>query len=256
MKILLQMRTVFLVTFICMSQILLAQSAEVLRPGKLLFQNQCARCHGIQGKGGTGPNLARSYLPRASTDRQLSNIISNGISGTGMPGAWILTEVEKSHIINYVRYLGKGNDEVIAGNSENGRTLFETSICSTCHIVGGEGGSLGPELTSIGLQRGQDYLVEAITHPGQSKPTDENGFYRYLTITITLKDGTIYEGLRINEDSFSIQIKDHQNNMYSFAKEEIATMDKKMGESLMPSFSDQLSKSDIVDISAYLTSLK
>ena len=41
---------------------------DILRSGRLLFQVNCSRCHGMLGGGGTGPNLIQSYLPRASTD--------------------------------------------------------------------------------------------------------------------------------------------------------------------------------------------
>ena len=229
---------------------------EMLRSGKILFQVNCSRCHGMFGNGGTGPSLRRPYLPRASTDEELAQVISNGIQGTAMPAIWILIEPEIEKIVKYVRHIGQGNEEVITGNAQNGKVLFENSICTTCHIVSGEGGSFGPDLTQIGLKRGQDYLAGAITHPGKSKPLDENGFFKFLLVSIDLKNGEIIKGIRINEDSFSIQIKDVGNFLHSYHKEDILSIRKIKDESLMPGFSEQFSESDINDIVAYLTSLQ
>jgi cytochrome c oxidase cbb3-type subunit 3 len=229
---------------------------EMLRSGKILFQVNCSRCHGMLGKGGTGSDLSRPYLPRASTDEKLAQVISNGIQGTAMPSMWVLTAHEVKKIVRYVRHIGQGNEEVVTGNAQNGKVLFANSICTTCHIVSGEGGSLGPELTKIGLKRGQEYLAQAIAHPGKSKPVDENGFYKFLVVSIKLKSGELIKGIRINEDSFSIQIRDAANFLHSYHKEDILSIRKIEDESLMPGFSDQFSDSDINDIVAYLTTLQ
>ena len=248
----------FVYVFFLVGPGLIAQDIQddVLRSGKLLFQRNCARCHGMLGAGGTGPSLQRSYLPRASTDEQLANVISNGIPGTGMPSIWILTEVEINKIISYVRDIGKGREEVVSGNVENGELLFKNSICSTCHIVSGEGGSFGPELTSVGSKRGTKFLAEAITHPGKNRPVDGDGFFEFLVVGVTLKSGEVITGIRLNEDTFSIQIKDASNRIYSFQKKDIASVEKVKDRSLMPSFTNQFSETEIDDLVAYLTSLR
>jgi putative heme-binding domain-containing protein len=229
---------------------------DLLGSGKALFQRHCGRCHGMLGAGGTGPSLQRSYLPRASTDEQLTNLISNGIPGTGMPSIWILTDPEIKQIASYVRAIGKESDQVISGNVENGKSLFKNSICSTCHIVSGEGGSLGPELTSIGSKRGAKYLAAALTHPGKNKPLNADGFLDFLVVSIKLKNEEMITGIRLNEDTFSIQIKDASNQIYSFQKSDIVSIEKVKDRSLMPSFTDQFSKDEMNDLVAYLNSLR
>ena len=85
---------------------------------------------------------------------------------------------------------------------------------------------------------------------------DTNGFYQFLVVRVELKNGKTIEGIRINEDTFSIQLKDHSNHLYSFKKEQILSIEKIKDFSLMPSFIDQFSDSEINDIVAYLTSLE
>ena len=65
---------------------------ENLREGRLLYEHQCAFCHGLEG-GGQDPNGLQFYPPAPSlveeahhlSDGQLHAIISRGIRYTGMP---------------------------------------------------------------------------------------------------------------------------------------------------------------------------
>jgi cytochrome c oxidase cbb3-type subunit III len=55
-------------------------------PGARAFSSTCAGCHGLDGRGSDkGVNIAGSAKVRHFTDAQVSDIISNGIPGTGMP---------------------------------------------------------------------------------------------------------------------------------------------------------------------------
>ena len=216
----------------------------------------CSRCHGVLGKGGTGPSLTRPYLPRASTDEALANVISNGIQGTGMPANWYVRDENLEILVEYVRSLGEETDEPLRGDAIRGKELFAESICSTCHVVAGKGGSLGPELTNIGLKRGRTFLRTAIMHPGESKDRDFQGYYKFLLVRLTLTDGSEISGIRINEDTFSIQLKDANNEFHTYQKSEISKLEKLREQSIMPSFADQFSEDELHDIVAYLSQLQ
>jgi len=63
-------------------------------------------------------------------------------------------------------------------------------------------------------------------------------------------------GVRVNEDSFSIQIRDSAGRSYSFWKKDLARVDKQPGKSPMPSYRGQLQDAELTDLVAYLASLK
>jgi len=245
-----------LLLIICVYSLSYSQDSELIVNGKKLFLIHCSRCHGVLGNGGTGPSLTRPYLPRGATDEILAGVIKNGIPDTGMPFNWMLSDADVELLVEYVRHLGEGSDEVISGDPEHGQVLFNGSICSTCHIISGKGGSVGPELTQIGLKRGPRYMSEAITHPGKTKPVDQNGFYKFMVVQITLNNGETLEGVRLNEDTFTIQLKDAKNQFHSFKKSDIKSLKKIREESLMPGFADQFNESEINDLVAYLSTLK
>jgi len=143
---------------------------QLVTEGKKLFRTQCARCHGIDGAGGEGANLKRKRLKHAVDDEALVTIINWGIPGTGMPSS-ILSELEVQELAAYVRFLGQLPEDLPPGDKNRGAELFTSGACLGCHIVKGVGKAIGPELTSIGDQRGLAYLKEALMAPATTMPS-------------------------------------------------------------------------------------
>jgi len=71
----------------------------------------------------------------------------------------------------------------------------------------------------------------------------------------TTAAGTV-RGIRVNEDSFFIQIKDARGQFHSFAKSELKDLKRLRGETPMPSFEGSLTAAELDDLVAYLASLK
>ncbi|MDP7238059.1 MAG: c-type cytochrome [Candidatus Latescibacteria bacterium] len=232
------------------------QLAEDSDRAKRLFIVSCGRCHGIEGKGGTGPRLDRPILQYAPDDEALVRIIRSGIGGTGMPGNWFLDESNARMIASHVRSLGRGKTVTLSGSPEKGEAVFEKGDCRTCHIIQGKGISLGPELTKIGLRRGPEFLRKAVQHPGRDLPLDRRGFKEFLVIRVVTEDGREVRGVRINEDTFTLQLLDVDKQHHSFRKHELRAVHKESNESLMPSYEDAFSPEDINDLIAYLASLR
>lgn len=222
-----------------------------LASGEKLFQVHCARCHGAKGEGSRGPALTRPKLPRAPDDAELLRVINEGIPGTEMPGAGAMSEHEKRQTAAYVRSLGKVPMEPVPGDPAHGAEIFRgKGNCGTCHSINADGGVAGPDLSSIGSARSATHLRQSLVDPGAAVPED------YLLVTVVPKDGPSLTGQRVNEDSFSIQIRDNSGRSYSFWKSDVANIDKQRGKSPMPSYKGQLSDSEITDVVAYLASLK
>jgi putative heme-binding domain-containing protein len=223
--------------------------------GKILFDGQCARCHGIQGGGGTGANLRRPKLPRAPNDATFFDLIRDGIPESGMPYTWAMSDNEVRDVIAYVRSLGRVPPEPVPGDSDKGRVIYQKAECSTCHIVAGKGGSLGPELTEIGARRGTQFLRGALLHPGKDRALNADGYATHLPVLAVQKDGRLLTGIRVNEDTFTIQLRDAGNRLYSLKKSDLEEL-YKLEVSVMPAYEKTLSPSDIDQLVSYLASLK
>jgi putative heme-binding domain-containing protein len=228
-----------------------AQDEDALVRGRKLFDSHCARCHNMGGTGGEGPSLARPTLRHAADEEALVKVIQEGIEGTDMPGTWQISENEIRQIAAYVRSLGRVESTPLSGDRERGRAVFEgASGCGSCHMVEGEGGILGPDLSDVGLRRGADYLRESLVSPGAAV------LPQYLQVRARTGSSQEVVGVRMNEDSFTIQLRDLAGRIHSLSKLELESLEKAFGESLMPSYGTELSASELEDLVAYLASLR
>jgi len=79
---------------------LLAQDAD---PGRVLFENRCARCHGDDGRGGElGPAIGTRL--RARTDAQLAALVREGLPDRGMPPSQV-NDAEMAQLTSFLRTL-------------------------------------------------------------------------------------------------------------------------------------------------------
>jgi cytochrome c oxidase cbb3-type subunit 3 len=234
-----------------------AQSFTQASPGKALFDGLCTDCHGVNGTGDEAPALNHAL---GADDAALHKLIADGTPDGRMPRVRRMTDDEADQLVAYVRTLGRGAATKVAGDAGKGRGIYQKLDCATCHVIAGEGGVLGPELTRIGQRRSASYLRQAVIDPGAAKPKGStgillNGFSEYLPVSVVERDGREVRGIRVNEDSFTIQVRDASGKLYSFRKSNVQNVDKQFGRSLMPSYKDRLNGADADDLVAYLYSL-
>lgn len=227
-----------------------ASAADVER-GSRLFRNNWGVCHGPEGAGGRGANLAQARLRRAPDDQALFLLIRQGIPGTEMPpGWWILDDHEMWQVAAYVRSLGRVAPENVHGDSQAGSRLFRTTGCIGCHQVALEGGRVGPSLTDIGARRGASYLRAVLLNPESLLPED------FLQLQAVTADGKRITGIRLNEDTWSIQLRDLSDHLLSFWKKDLASIEKQPGRSPMPGYRGRLTDQELDHVVAYLVSLR
>lgn len=237
-----------------------AQGASDVAEGKKLFGGLCVTCHGFDGGGGAGPPLNRPKLLSAPDDASLRNIIAEGIPNRGMPRVRRVTDEEMRQLVAYVRSIGKSARAVVPGDAVRGGQIYAKLGCAGCHIINGSGGSLGPELTNIGWIRGPDYLRQAVLEPAARLPQGNlavpaRGYNEFLPVTVVLHDGAEIRGIRLNEDVFTIQVRDATGKFHSVRKSDAAVVRKEIGTSLMPSYANRLMAGEVDDLVAYLSRL-
>jgi len=203
----------------------------------------------MDGGGGRGPSLRRPKLARAADDDALKSVIENGIAPE-MPPAWYLSPEEIAGVAAYVRTLGNVPPEALPGDPARGKAIYARSGCSACHILAGEGSGYGPELTDVGVRRGSARLRETLQNPAKTIPAD------FLLLEATTSSNQTIRGVRLNEDSFTIQFKDQQGRFHSFRKSELRGLKKFRGETPMPAYSSTFSSAELDDLINFLASQK
>ncbi len=222
-----------------------------VRAGQQLFDRQCSVCHGEGAAGGeVGPDLTTGDFRRASTDAGLFNVISEGIPNTAMMGlnaTW--TDQSVWQMVAYLRSVSGGVRVAVAGNASAGERLFRgRGDCSGCHVIDGEGGRQGPELSTIGDRRSPDELLSDLVDP------DESVQPRWWTMRVTHRAGTRVEGLRMNEGTYSVRILDADDNLWSFLKRDLRESER-IETSSMPAYAGTLTEGELEDLVAYLYGL-
>jgi putative heme-binding domain-containing protein len=228
----------------------LPNDAASLKAGKTQYEFHCAFCHG-RGDDGFAANLVSPRLPHAPSDASLVNIIRNGIPGTDMPPALGMTDPEIRQVAAYVRTLGRAAPQKVPGDAKRGQAIYNgKGGCNVCHMIQGSGGRYGPDLTAIGAMRSPANLRAAITDPDAAiSPA-------WVLMEAEFRGGSKVAGIRLNEDLFSLQLRDASGKIHSLPKDNLVSVRKDLSKSVMPSYKTQLSSAELDDLIAYLFSLK
>ena len=233
-----------------------------LSKGQKLFETHCSTCHGPKGEGSRGPTLAQPSLPRAGDDPSLVRIVQGGIPGTEMPRV-MLQPGEAPFIAAYVRTLGQIPLEKVPGDPAKGAEVFSTKgACLSCHTRDGQGVAFGPDLTNIGKRRSVAFLRRSLVEPAADVPQSFEPYRADVSLPLNFsyiraktKAGKEYAGIRVNEDTYSIQFRDVTGEIHSFYKKELAEL-KKDQASPMPVYGALLAPAELDDVLAYLVSLR
>ena len=192
-----------------------SDSASV-EAGRQLYLGACSGCHGATGEGSQGPSLLSGRASRL-VDRALFVTIRDGLPGTTMPN-FPLADEKLWQITAFVRSLtAPAITANVSGDAAAGRTFFfGAGNCSACHMIRGEGGYLGPDLSNIGADRTLHQLRESIAKPSARI---EDGF---RAATATLRTGRTVQGVAKNHNNYSVQILDKTGRLHILQRTDLA----------------------------------
>jgi mono/diheme cytochrome c family protein len=169
----------------------LPDSDEVLNQGRQVFLQSCALCHGADGRGETyiGRNMYPPAMDMTSphvqhwSDAELFWIIQNGVRLTGMP-SWqsSISETDTWKLARFIHSLPRldatatrtpappqaqpVNPTAQLEMIKYGKTLYKQEGCFMCHRLNGEGGGVGPDLTTEGNRgRTVEWLIGHFKDP-------------------------------------------------------------------------------------------
>jgi len=218
--------------------------------GAKLYASRCITCHGAQGDAIGGVNLRSGKFRKVVTDRDIATFVRAGSPAAGMP-PFALDDTDMAGIIAYLRNMNTFDAATVkGGDPSRGRAVFEgKGACVTCHRVGRTGSHVAPDLTDIGAVRSAGSIQRSLLDPNsQMMPINR-------PVRLVMKDGTIVNGRRLNEDTYSLQVIDEKERLRSILKSDVRdyTIAK---TSPMPSYAKTLTPDELADLLGYLLSLK
>ena len=181
-----------------------------------------------------------SALP-VQVARSLKNLL--GKKFTDVYGALPVVGAEREHLIKKYKKLCKPS-AVAAADASRGRAIFQKT-CAACHVLYGEGGKVGPELT--GANRANlDYILLNSVYPSLDVP------HAYRTVSVLTVDGRIVNGVLAEEDGTKIVLRTPEQPRVVIAKEDI-DFRKISPQSMMPDGQlDAMKPQEVIDLVKYL----
>jgi len=226
-----------------------AQSTAAKDPGAALFSQNCAACHGTDGRGGErAPDIATNHGVIALSEDDLKKIVSAGVAGTGMPPFAYLGPDKISALAGYLRTLqGRVASAVLSGDPEKGREVyFGSTGCSRCHMLHGEGGGIAEDLSTYGNGASAATIRQAITDP------DRNLDSASQIVEVRTRDGQTVAGLVREEDNFSLALQTQDGQFHMFRKDRLLRV-RYTGHSSMPTnYGQTLSSADLDNLVSFL----
>jgi putative heme-binding domain-containing protein len=219
--------------------------------GQRAFAARCASCHGLDGRGAErGPNIATSPKTQRLSDTELTRVISNGRPNAGMPAFRLAGKPEIQTLVAYVRTLqGNRRSALLAGNSVRGKVIFfGKADCGSCHMVAGEGGFLGSDLSSYAQSQNPNAIRNAITNPISASA-------RARVALATTSSGQTFKGLVRNEDNFSLQLQSEDGSFQLFLKSELQKLEYQPQPFMPTDYGERLSRQELDDLVGYLQSV-
>lgn len=134
-------------------------------------------------------------------------------------------------------------------NFENGKNMYNASMCSSCHRVRGEGGEIGPDLTQLGTRFSVNDMLEAIIDPNKSISD------QYAATIFYLKNGKSVVGRLISQDDNKYSISQNPfapATLRDIPKNEVARTALSDVSIMLPGMINRLNEEELKDLMAYL----
>lgn len=207
----------------------------------------------------TDHDVAQAFLASISSNPALLSLAEHELFGVFnrfppelLDEANHLLEKLKQHEQQKLVRLQGLRDKLAQGNADRGKAIFasEKAKCSTCHRVADQGLRVGPDLTTIGLNRSADDLLESILFPSASIVRDYDP-YKIMTV-----DGRVLSGILVGETQATIELQQTSGEKLSIPRDDIEQI-APSEVSIMPAgLEEVLSEADLLDIVTYMQGLK
>lgn len=130
-----------------------------------------------------------------------------------------------------------------SGNPERGREVYLAN-CLSCHVLNGEGGKIGPDLTGVGAKDRSEILID-ILDPNRSVEAN------YRLWQATTKGGDTFAGRLEAETRTTVEILDTTGQKHVLQRADIAELIAS-NDSIMPTGLESLGEQDLASLLEYL----
>lgn len=148
------------------------------------------------------------------------------------------------------QYIARLKQNVVRnGNVQKGKEIYDNLTCASCHIIGKEGGTIGPDLSSVGSGLTLGDLITEVLWPNRNIKEG------YNTVMIRMKNGESVQGVKAYETNHAITLKDAGGGQTRIDKSGIAGVTE-LGSVMPEGLTNHLSEEELVHLVQYLSELR
>jgi len=132
---------------------------------------------------------------------------------------------------------------------QDGKNMFDATLCSSCHSMRGEGGAVGPDLTQVGTRFSTKDILEHTLDPNK-EISDQ-----YAATVFTMKDGSSIVGRLINEENGKYSVSQNPfmpQSLREISKADVASTKLSKVSLMLPGLLGRLNDEEIKDLVAYM----
>ena len=137
------------------------------------------------------------------------------------------------------------------GDPQRGEFIYRRADlqCAICHALGGAGGTLGPDMISLGASAPLDYIIESMLEP--NKKVKEG----YHMTTVYTTDDRVLSGFVALEDDRQLVLRDAANQETTIAKDLVAKKEIASVSMMPPGLTNSLRRDEFIHLIRFLSEL-
>lgn len=151
----------------------------------------------------------------------------------------------RGEVLAHIRHLSARLSEA-PGNIARGAVLFKQH-CAICHTLHGDGGKVGPDLTTVD-RRSREWLLTQTVDPSAIVRPE---FVSYNALT---RDGRLLQGLIAEQSPQAITLIDAKGDRTTLPRAKIESLEPARASLMPEKLLDTLSNTELRDLFAYLQS--
>ena len=139
--------------------------------------------------------------------------------------------------------------QIFNRNFEQGKNMYNAGRCGSCHIMRGEGGNIGPELTQLGTRFSVKDMLVAIIDPNATVSD------QFAATVFVMKDGSSILGRLISENEKSYMVSQNPftpEALREIPKQDVASTKYSYISIMYPGLINNMNEEELRDLVAYL----
>jgi putative heme-binding domain-containing protein len=132
---------------------------------------------------------------------------------------------------------------------ELGEAVFRKTNCVSCHAIGGAGGLIGPDLSSLGTSSSVEAIINSVLYPSNSIKEG------YELQRVVKKEGSELMGYLVSNGTSEIILRDAAGKSVNMVKNQISTLEKVPGSLMPPGLTAGLEKEEFINLIGFLSKL-